>query len=84
MISDWSRLCAADSFARVNIGNALVYKLPADLHLHGSQINVALSIFFVSYILFDVPATVAMKLIRPHVSCESSNTSRQVGCDTSR
>jgi hypothetical protein len=39
---------------RANIGNANVFGLSTDLGLHGSQYNVALCIFFVPYILFEV------------------------------
>jgi hypothetical protein len=37
---------------RANIGNAKIEGLVDDLHLTGTQYNIALSIFFVPYILF--------------------------------
>ena len=41
--------------------------LPADLHLVGNQQNVALAIFFVPYILFEVPSNICLKFFKPHV-----------------
>lgn len=58
---------------RVNIGNALLYGLPKDLHLQGMQVNIALSVFFVTYCTFEIPANVLMKRLRPNVFCMSSN-----------
>jgi hypothetical protein len=44
---------------RANIGNAKIEGLVDDLHLTGVQYNIALSIFFVPYILFGmiIPST---------------------------
>ncbi|KAF2870651.1 major facilitator superfamily domain-containing protein [Massariosphaeria phaeospora] len=52
---------------RVNIGNAQLFSLSSDLALHGNQYNIALSVFFVSYIVFEIPANVLMRKIKPHV-----------------
>lgn len=38
---------------RVNIGNARLYGLEEDLGLTGSQFQLAVSIFFVTYVLFE-------------------------------
>ncbi|KAI6045456.1 MFS general substrate transporter [Pisolithus marmoratus] len=35
------------------------------LHLTGSQFNVALSVFFISYSLFEFPANVILQFVRP-------------------
>lgn len=43
---------------RGNIGNAKLEGLMTQLHLTGSQFNVALSVFFISYSLFEFPANV--------------------------
>lgn len=59
--------CRYSYLVRINVGNALIYKLPQDLKLHGEQINICLSIFFVSYVVFQIPATILMKKLRPHV-----------------
>lgn len=52
---------------RVNVGNALLYGLPEDLHLRGNQLNIALSIFFVTYCVFEIPANILMKYLSPHI-----------------
>ncbi|PYI11076.1 MFS general substrate transporter [Aspergillus sclerotiicarbonarius CBS 121057] len=50
---------------RANIGNAKLAGLEKDLELHGHDYNAVLSIFYISYILFEIPSTVACKLIGP-------------------
>ena len=52
---------------RVNIGNALTLHMPQDLHLKGNESNVALTIFFVPYVLFEVPSNILLKKFKPHV-----------------
>ena len=41
--------------------------LPKDLGLVGVQENIALTIFFVPYILFEIPSNILMKRFRPHI-----------------
>ncbi|KAI6126504.1 MFS general substrate transporter [Pisolithus sp. B1] len=50
---------------RGNIGNAKLEGLMTQLHLTGSQFNVALSVFFISYGLFEFPANVILQFVRP-------------------
>lgn len=52
---------------RVNIANALTLRLPQDLHLKGNEPNVALTIFFVPYVLFEIPSNILLKKFKPHV-----------------
>jgi MFS family permease len=52
---------------RVNIGNASVYGLVDELGLVGNQYNVALTIFFVPYCLFEIPSNILLKKFKPHV-----------------
>ncbi|KAG7664795.1 uncharacterized protein J8A68_001677 [[Candida] subhashii] len=52
---------------RVNIGNANLYGLSEDLNLVGNQYNIALLVFFVPYIIFEVAANYLMKIITPHL-----------------
>ncbi|KAK0249845.1 High-affinity nicotinic acid transporter [Friedmanniomyces endolithicus] len=52
---------------RVNIANANVYGLAKQLHLTGNQYNVALVIFFVPYVLFEIPSNLLLKRFKPHV-----------------
>ncbi|KAK2029188.1 major facilitator superfamily transporter [Colletotrichum zoysiae] len=50
---------------RANIGNARIAGLDKDLNLKGYDYNMVLSIFYISYILFEIPATVACKWMGP-------------------
>ena len=51
----------------VNISNALTLQLPKDLHLKHNQPNIALTIFFVPYVLFEIPSNIALKYFKPHI-----------------
>ena len=51
----------------VNIGNANVYGLSEELGLGGNKYNVALTIFFVPYCLFEIPSNILLKKFKPHV-----------------
>ncbi|EIN13080.1 MFS transporter [Punctularia strigosozonata HHB-11173 SS5] len=53
---------------RVNISNAALFGLQTDLNLTSLQYNNCLVIFFVPYILAEVPANVLMKKFRPHIT----------------
>ncbi|KAI9677045.1 MAG: hypothetical protein M1817_006884 [Caeruleum heppii] len=50
---------------RVNIGNARIEGLEADLGMTGHDFNIALFIFFISYILFEVPSNLILKNVAP-------------------
>ncbi|KAA8646663.1 uncharacterized protein ATNIH1004_005338 [Aspergillus tanneri] len=50
---------------RANIGNAKLAGFEADLHLTGNDFNSVLSIFFIPYILLEIPCTVCCKWIGP-------------------
>lgn len=50
---------------RINIGNAKIQGLQTDLKLSGTQYNVALLIFFVPYILLEVPSNIILRKIAP-------------------
>ncbi|KAF5095635.1 hypothetical protein D0Z03_001795 [Geotrichum reessii] len=52
---------------RVNISNANIYGMSSDLNLVGNQYNVALTIFFVPYILSEVPSNYFLKKFKPHI-----------------
>lgn len=52
---------------RTNIANAAVFKLQPDLGLTGNQFNTALTIFFVPYIVFEIPSNILLKRLRPNV-----------------
>lgn len=46
---------------RSNIGNARIDGLSTDLKLNGDRFNIALTVFYVPYILVDVPSNWAVK-----------------------
>lgn len=51
---------------RVNIGNAVLYGLKQDLHISSTQYQTAVSILFVTYILFELPSNIILKhYVRP-------------------
>ena len=52
---------------RVNIGNARLFGLEADTRLVGNQYNIALLLFFVPYILLEVPSNLILKKVRPRI-----------------
>ncbi|KAI0845359.1 MFS general substrate transporter [Daldinia vernicosa] len=52
---------------RVNISNALTLGLPAELGLVGDQPNIALTIFFAPYIVFEIPSNILMKKLGPRI-----------------
>lgn len=55
---------------RVNISNANIYgmSLPNQLNLgFDNRFNTALVIFFVPYILFEIPSNVLLKRFKPHI-----------------
>jgi MFS family permease len=52
---------------RVNIGNARLFDLEKDLDLSGTQFNTALTIFYVPFILFEIPSNMVFKYLGPNV-----------------
>ncbi|PKY02320.1 MFS transporter [Aspergillus campestris IBT 28561] len=71
---DWHvvpALCVMYLFAfldRVNISNAAILGLKEDLDIEtGTKYNAALTIFFVPYIIFEIPSNVLMKKLKPHI-----------------
>lgn len=50
---------------RINIGNARIQGLEKDLHMKGHDYNIALLVFFVPYILFEVPSNIIIRKIAP-------------------
>ncbi|KAJ5688602.1 hypothetical protein N7462_002994 [Penicillium macrosclerotiorum] len=46
---------------RANIGNAKTLGLSESLHLSGIQYNIALSLFFIPYVLLEVPSNILLK-----------------------
>jgi hypothetical protein len=53
---------------RVNIANANVFGLSKELGIDGgNKYNNALVIFFVPYILFEIPSNILLKKFKPRV-----------------
>lgn len=52
---------------RTNIGNAKIDNMPKDLGLSPGQYNATLSIFFVSYAVFEPLTNVLLKKFKPSV-----------------
>ncbi|KAK0214779.1 MFS general substrate transporter [Armillaria fumosa] len=52
---------------RTSIGNAKLYNLEEDLHITDNQYLIALTIFFFSYSIFEVPSNVFLKRLRPSI-----------------
>ncbi|USW51509.1 Putative major facilitator superfamily, MFS transporter superfamily [Septoria linicola] len=50
---------------RSNIGNAAIAGMSEDLNLSGSQLNVAVTVFYVTYIAFEIPSSLILKTARP-------------------
>ncbi|GAB7364888.1 hypothetical protein MBLNU230_g5679t1 [Neophaeotheca triangularis] len=53
---------------RVNIANAAIFGLREELDLNrDNRYNTALVIFFVPYVLFEIPSNILLKKFKPHV-----------------
>lgn len=64
----------ADLSCRVNISNAAILGLKEDLNLEqGTKFNTALTIFFVPYIICEIPSNILLKKLKPHVWCMSQS-----------
>ncbi|KAF3025864.1 hypothetical protein E8E14_014799 [Neopestalotiopsis sp. 37M] len=50
---------------RGNIGNAKIEGMDKAIGLVGNQYNIATTIFFVPYIIFEIPSNIIIKKIRP-------------------
>ncbi len=49
------------------MANAAVFGLAEDLNLKSVEYNTALTIFFVPYVLFEIPSNIILKKLKPHV-----------------
>jgi len=50
---------------RTNIGNAKIQGLTEDLNMKATDYNIALFVFFIPYILFEVPSNIILKKLAP-------------------
>ncbi|SPB49928.1 unnamed protein product [Aspergillus niger] len=52
---------------RGNIGNARIEGMEEDLHLGGTQYNWALTVFFFTYTVFELPSNLILQKVRPSI-----------------
>ncbi|KAJ4466260.1 inner membrane transporter yfaV [Lentinula aciculospora] len=52
---------------RGNIGNAKLQGLTTQLNLTGNQYNIALTMYFIPYCIFECPANLVLKKFRPSI-----------------
>lgn len=52
---------------RSNVGNARIEGLTRDLHMTGNEYLTGLTLFFVGYVIFEVPAQMVLKLWTPQM-----------------
>lgn len=52
---------------RTNVANAAIFGLQKDLGISANQYSTALTIFFVPYVLFEIPSNIVLKRLKPHV-----------------
>ncbi|KAH9857218.1 major facilitator protein [Lenzites betulinus] len=52
---------------RVNVSNAVLFNFKQDLKLTGNQFNTGLVVFFIPYVLFEIPSNIFLKQFKPHV-----------------
>lgn len=59
-------------------GNARIDGMVEDLHLDSNKFNIALSVFYVPYILWDVPSNLVIKHLKAgyYLPGKSSRTGR--------
>jgi MFS family permease len=68
IIIPWLCLLYLASFLdRTNIGNAKIDGLQKDLHMTSSQYNLTLTIFFISYSIFEPATQIMLKKFRPSI-----------------
>lgn len=46
-----------------NIGNAKIAGMNEELELTGTQYNIALTVFFFPYAIFEVPSNIVLKVM---------------------
>ncbi|KAI9040023.1 vitamin H transporter [Aspergillus affinis] len=52
---------------RTNIGNAKISGMEVDLNLSSNQYSIALVVFFIGYVVFEVPSNLALGRSRPSI-----------------
>ncbi|KZV98850.1 MFS general substrate transporter [Exidia glandulosa HHB12029] len=52
---------------RSNIGNAKLDGLTTDINVPGANYNTALALYFIGYVLFEVPSNIVLKRFNPRI-----------------
>ncbi|KAK0439771.1 major facilitator superfamily domain-containing protein [Armillaria borealis] len=52
---------------RSNIGNARIIGLATDIHLSPPAYNTALALYFIAYVIFEVPSNIILKRFNPQI-----------------
>jgi MFS family permease len=52
---------------RSNVGNARIEGLATDLHMTGDQYLTGLTLYFIGYVLFEVPCNLILKVWKPRL-----------------
>ncbi|KAK5045172.1 hypothetical protein LTR84_009505 [Exophiala bonariae] len=52
---------------RSNVGNARIEGLVTDLHITGNQYLTGLTLYFIGYVLFEVPCNIVLKIWSPRL-----------------
>ncbi|KAJ3826108.1 MFS general substrate transporter [Lentinula raphanica] len=60
-------LCVMYLMSFMDRGNARLQGLETQLHLTGNQYNIALTMYFIPYCIFECPANLVLKKFRPSV-----------------
>ncbi|KJZ68143.1 hypothetical protein HIM_12463 [Hirsutella minnesotensis 3608] len=71
ILSIFCAMLAMSYLDRVNIGNARIQGMLEDLDLYGNRFNVALFVYFIPYILLEVPSNMLIKKTRPSLYLSS-------------
>lgn len=67
-----SRSCICPFIDRSGIGNAKVARLEKNLVLVGYQFNWALTEFFITYALIEIPSNMVLRFVVPRIWCKQS------------
>lgn len=51
---------------KLSVGNAIIQGLPEELNMRGTEINVAILIIFIPFILFEIPENMILKKTKPY------------------
>ena len=52
---------------RSDVGNAAVAGMTKDLHMSPQQLSTAASMFYVTYVVFQLPGNLALRVVDPQI-----------------